>query len=94
MNIFINFRPYKCRKCGIAFKKSYHLKAHDTEVHIGIRPHVCETCGFSFARWDFTSFSYEVISNLTCLNLNMSGKKKFQAVEFVEASTEQSMPIY
>ena len=43
-------RPYKCKKCGTAFKKSYHLKAHDTEVHIGIRPHVCETCGFSFAR--------------------------------------------
>ena len=48
-------RPYKCRKCGTAFKKSYHLKAHDTEVHIGIRPHVCETCGFSFARYVFTS---------------------------------------
>ena len=43
-------RPYKCKKCGTSFKKSYHLKAHDTEVHIGIRPHVCETCGFSFAR--------------------------------------------
>ena len=43
-------RPYKCKKCGTLFKKLAHLRAHDTEVHLGVRPHVCETCGFSFGR--------------------------------------------
>lgn len=43
-------RPYKCKKCPTTFKKGSHLRAHESEVHLGVRPHVCENCGFSFAR--------------------------------------------
>lgn len=49
MAIHSDERPYACTECDKRFRRSDHLKKHESQ-HLKIKPHKCDQCEQTFTR--------------------------------------------